>query len=242
MKDLFDLKDLADIEKMNAATVVVLSGGQDSVTCLGLALKCYERVYAVGFSYGQKHSIELEQAKYICETHHVPFEIFTIPALSALNDSALVNGGDVSKAHHRNDKLPASFVPNRNAMFLTIAHAYAQKVNADSIVTGVCQTDYSGYPDCRQVFINKLETALNTGYMTGIEIITPLMFLTKAETFKLAEICGFLDTVINESHTCYNGDRSQTYKWGKGCGQCPACELREKGFKEYQESLKDLTA
>jgi 7-cyano-7-deazaguanine synthase len=216
-----------------ASAVVVLSGGQDSVTCLGYALKCFEKVSAIGFRYGQKHEVELRQASKICLDHGVSYEIFDIPALSVLADSALVTDGDVTKPHHRNAALPASFVPNRNALFLTIAHAYAQKVGATALVTGVCETDFSGYPDCRHGFIEKLEAALNEGYLTNIRIYTPLMYISKAETFRLAEACGFLATVIDDSHTCYNGDRSTLHEWGAGCGECPACVLRAKGYAEF---------
>lgn len=223
--------------------LVVLSGGQDSVTCLGLALQEalekrveqseYTTVEAIGFRYGQKHEVELFCAGTLCSRLGVPFVIHEIPSLSILGDSALTTDGDVSQQHHRSANLPASFVPNRNALFLTIAHAYAQKIGADKIVTGVCQTDYSGYPDCRAEFIWKLQDALNTGYQTSIVIDTPLMHLTKAETFQVADECGFLETVINDSHTCYNGDRSVKHDWGFGCGKCPACELRAKGYAEF---------
>lgn len=224
----------------NRTAVVVLSGGQDSVTCLGLALQEYDRVYALGFNYSQKHEVELEQAALICTKHGVSFIQMHIPMLAALGDSALIQGTkykDVTEAHHANPDLPASFVPNRNALFLTTAHAYAQKVGAEVIITGVCQTDYSGYPDCRERFITHLETALNIGYLTNIEISTPLMHLTKAETFKLAEDIGFLDDVIKYSHTCYNGDRSKMHAWGAGCGKCPACELRAKGYEEFLSTI-----
>lgn len=224
--------------------VVVLSGGQDSVTCLGVALKHYAKVHAVGFSYNQKHEVELHCAAKICEEHKVPFQVFNIPALASLNDSALIRGGDtdVNGEHHSKPNLPASFVPNRNALFLTTAHAYAQKVNADHIITGVCETDFSGYPDCRQVFITALESALNIGYETAIRIHTPLMGLDKAETFKLAEDVDFLDTVLVDSHTCYNGNhRAEDYhEWGYGCGECPACKLRAQGWDEFVVGVKDL--
>lgn len=213
--------------------VVVLSGGQDSVTCLGLALDMYERVYAIAFKYGQKHSVELEQARSICFKHGVEFSLHEIPSLSLLGDSALTTGGDVSQKHHRDSSLPASFVPNRNALFLTIAHAYAQKVGAEVVITGVCQTDYSGYPDCREVFVNMLEDTLNVGYNTNIEIATPLMHLDKAQTFALAQRHNFLNVVIGESHTCYNGKRDTLHMWGYGCGECPACELRAKGYEKF---------
>lgn len=220
------------------SAVVVLSGGQDSVTCLGVALKEYDEVRAIGFNYDQKHAVELQQAQLICEKHGVSFIQMGIPMLSQLGDSALIEGTkfkDVNKPHHANKDLPASFVPNRNALFLTTAHAYAQKVGAGVIITGVCETDYSGYPDCRDVFIKSLEASLNTGYLTDIKIRTPLMFLNKMETFALAAEVGFLEDVIEYSHTCYNGDRSKSHAWGAGCGECPACKLRKAGFEEYVE-------
>lgn len=228
---------IPDSPKEGTTAVVVLSGGQDSVTCLGLALRCFEKVFAIGFEYGQKHSVELEQAQKICDAHDVPFELFGIPALKELNDSALIGEGDVNAPHHRKPSLPASFVPNRNALFLTIAHAYAQKVDADVLVTGVCQTDFSGYPDCRLAFVQQLEFALNVGYDTNIKIMTPLMNLNKAQTFALAEECGFLKVVVDESHTCYNGDRTNKHSWGAGCGECPACKLRETGYIDYVRGM-----
>ncbi len=222
----------------NKTAVVVLSGGQDSVTCLGLALKEYDKVYCIGFQYGQKHVVEIHQANKICDILKVPFTWLSIPMLEQLGDSALLDANnhsddDVSKAHHRKKNLPASFVPNRNALFLTTAHAYAQTVDADTIITGVCETDYSGYPDCREIFIEHLQATLNIGYETNIAIKTPLMHLNKAQTFKLAEDAGILDIVIEHSHTCYNGDRSKMHAWGAGCGKCPACKLREEGYYKY---------
>ena len=220
----------------NNDVVVVLSGGQDSTTCLGLALKLYDHVTAVAFSYGQKHAVELQCASRICRKFGVPLHVFEIPALRSLGNSALVSGSeqtDVNEQHSQNANLPASFVPNRNALFLTTAHALAQKVGAHFVMTGVCETDYSGYPDCRQGFVNRLQSALNVGYETDIEFVTPLMHLTKAETFELAEKVGILETVIKDTHTCYNGDHSTSHDWGYGCGQCPACNLREAGYKEY---------
>jgi len=220
--------------------VVVMSGGQDSTTCLGLALAEYDEVHCITFAYGQKHAVEIGQATAICALFSVPITVMKIPMLQQLGDSALIKNNDcgnddVTKPHHRSRNLPASFVPNRNALFLTTAHAFAQKVGAEAIITGVCETDYSGYPDCRQQFIMRLEDALNVGYQTSIEIRTPLMFLNKAQTFELAETYGFLEVVLEHSHTCYNGDRSITHIWGKGCGKCPACELRAKGFEEFQQ-------
>lgn len=216
--------------------LVVLSGGQDSVTCLGVAIKDHgpENVECVGFVYGQRHSIEIDQARTICDGLGLQFHSFSIPALTELADSALVEtASDISAKHHRKSNLPASFVPNRNALFLTIAHALAQKIGADHVYTGVCQTDYSGYPDCRQAFIDSLEMALNIGYETNITIHTPLMYLTKAETFRLAENSEILDVVLEHSHTCYNGVRDKRHEWGYGCGECPACKLRAQGWEQY---------
>lgn len=218
------------------SAVVVLSGGQDSVTCLGLALKNFEKVYAVGFVYGQKHEVEIHCAKKICDEHNVEFNVFSIPALQQIGNSALIRGDeqkDVNAAHAQNSKLPASFVPNRNALFLTIAHAYAQKVGADTLITGVCETDFSGYPDCRFNFIKHLQATLNMGYRTNIRILTPLMWLNKAETFALAKTVDFLNVVLEDSHTCYNGDHNTNNVWGYGCGECPACKLRKSGFEDF---------
>lgn len=219
--------------KKNCA-LVVLSGGQDSVTCLGYALKNYEMVYAISFNYGQRHKVELTCASEICVDHSVPFKVVDVRFLGEMVTSALTGEGSVNEKHVRDDSLPASFVPNRNALFLTIAHAYAQEIGASAVITGVCQTDYSGYPDCREKFIRALQTSLNIGYNTCIEIVTPLMHLTKAETFQLAKDVDFLDVVIKDSHTCYEGDHDTVHEWGLGCGECPACALRAKGYEEFK--------
>ena len=222
----------------NIKTLIVLSGGQDSVTCLGFALKEFKDVHAISFNYGQKHACELEAARSICNNHNVPFELVDIPCFTQFNDSALLacNESDVNELHSHKEGLPASFVPARNALFLTIAHAYAQKIGAEVITTGVCETDYSGYPDCRNIFIKAIEHALNVGYEANIQIYAPLMYLNKAQTFAVAEKYDFLDTVINETHTCYNGVRNHLHEWGYGCGKCPACELRKQGYNEFIKS------
>jgi len=219
----------------NTKAVVVFSGGQDSTTCLGIAIKQFgvENVHAISFIYGQKHVIELEQAARITKHFGIDLKVVDLSFFGDMVTSALTNDGDVSQAHAYKKDLPASFVPNRNALFLTLAHAHAQEVGADLIYTGVCETDYSGYPDCRLRFINQLEIALNTGYETSISIITPLMALDKAETFALAEGVGILEVVIGMSHTCYNGDRTRVHQWGCGCGECPACKLRAEGYEKF---------
>ena len=192
--------------------LVIFSGGQDSTTCLYWAKNnpssSYKEIEAITFNYGQKHSIELECAKKICEKNGVKQHIIDISFLDDIVNSALTSNGDVNQL---NDKgLPASFVPNRNQIFITMAHSLAQKIGADHLITGVCQTDYSGYPDCREAFIKAIEFATNLGSDSDVKIITPLMYLTKAETFDMAKDCGeeAYRSVIEDSHTCYNGLRS----------------------------------
>lgn len=220
--------------KPNNSAVVVLSGGQDSMTCLGLALKQYHEVHAIGFAYGQRHRVELEQAAQACAKHDVPFRVVSLDFMPQLVTSALTGEGDVGAGHAYKPGLPASFVPARNALFLTLSHAYAQELGAKTILTGVCETDYSGYPDCREAFILELANALNIGYETDIQIRTPLMHMTKSETFELASRTGFLTEVLNLSHTCYNGNRDRINDWGFGCGECPACKLRAEGWAQFQ--------
>ena len=214
--------------------LVVMSGGQDSTTCLGVAVKSSAEVEAICFSYHQKHSVEIVCAQMICKKLNVPLRIISVP-LGEFNNSALIAGNEqsVDEEHVNNSDLPASFVPARNATFLTLAHGYAQSIGADALMTGVCQTDYSGYPDCRLEFIESLEATLNLGYSTDIRILTPLMHITKAETFALAEANDVLDIVLEMSHTCYNGNHSDKHAWGFGCGECGACKLRAKGYEEF---------
>jgi 7-cyano-7-deazaguanine synthase len=224
---------LPDVKASDPA-VVVLSGGQDSMTCLALALARHEKVYAVSFLYGQKHRTELRQAALVADRHGVPHSLLDLSFFGGMVTSELTHdGGDTTQPHAYKAGLPASFVPNRNALFLTLAHAQAQEMGARYIYTGVCQTDYSGYPDCREEFIQTLEAALNVGYQTDIRIVTPMMHLDKADTFALAERLGVLAEIIEDSHTCYNGDRSHRHPWGYGCGKCPACEIRARGYSEY---------
>lgn len=216
--------------------LVIFSGGQDSTTCLAWALNRYDAVEAITFNYKQKHSIEVEQSRKICEKLNVNQTVIDISFLDKLVESALTSNGDVNLL---NDKgLPASFVPNRNQLFITLSHAFAQKINAQTLVTGVCQTDYSGYPDCRQEFIDAIEGVSNLGSQSDISIETPLMYLNKAQTFELAEKEGALSLIINDSHTCYNGNRKNLNEWGYGCSICPACELRIKGWQEYKLEKK----
>jgi len=222
-----------------SSALVVFSGGQDSTTCLLWAKNRYDYVETLTFDYMQKHSVEVDQAKKIAKFLNVPNYLFHIDIFAQLADSALLEVNskqDINASHHAKPNLPASFVPNRNAIFFSIAHAYAQKQGLSHVITGINQTDYSGYPDCREPFVKSLEKTLNMGSESNIEFKYPLINLTKAQTFKLAKDEGGLDLILEESHTCYNGDRSIKHDWGYGCGDCPACILRKKGWNEYLKS------
>ncbi len=203
----------------------------------------FSEVAAISFRYGQRHAIELECAAILCRKYGINHRIVDMGTmLSSLVTSALTHspGLTVSQAHPHKEGLPASFVPGRNALFLTLAHAYAQEIGATAVVTGVCQTDYSGYPDCREDFVRALNFALNIGYQTpGLLILAPLMNLTKGQTFGLAHECNFLDDVLCMSHTCYEGDHSTKHDWGYGCGVCPACQLRAKGWEDYRRMVRE---
>lgn len=215
--------------------LVIFSGGQDSTTCLGWAINRFDSVETISFDYGQRHKIELKQAKNIAKLLKVKNSLIKVSVLKELGNSALLSESeDVNASHSVKKELPASYVPNRNAIFFTIAHAFAQKIRASFLVTGISQEDYSGYPDCREEFIEPLEKALNIGSDSDIKFLYPLIHLTKGETFKLAKDEGVLDIVIRESHTCYNGIRDKLFEWGYGCGECPACKLRKKGWREFK--------
>jgi 7-cyano-7-deazaguanine synthase len=218
-------------KKIFKKSLVVFSGGQDSTTCLNWAINRSERTETITFVYGQKHLIEVEQSKKICEKHGVKQTIIDLSFLDEIVESALTSNGDVNKLNAKG--LPDSFVPNRNQLFLTLAHAYAQKIGCENIIIGVCETDFSGYPDCRNDFIKAIEKASNLGSAERIRIHTPLMYLNKAETFELADSEGCLNEVIKESHTCYNGERNVLHVYGYGCDNCPACKIRKKGYEQF---------
>lgn len=214
-----------------SSALVLLSGGQDSTTCLYWALARFGRVEALGFDYGQKHRVELEQAALIADMAGVPFAVYDITG--TLHGSALIeHDQDVSGRHARNADLPASFVPGRNALFLTLAASHAYNAGIHDLVGGMCQTDYSGYPDCRRVFVDALQTALSLALAVDLRIHTPLMYLTKAETWKLAADLDVLDVVRDLTHTDYNGDRTTYNEWGYGTLDNPASILRAKGYAE----------
>lgn len=213
------------------AALVLFSGGQDSTTCLFWAKERFARVDAIGFDYGQKHAIELDQARAIAEKAAVTFAVFDITG--TLRGSALTEHDKaIGDAHERDADLPASFVPARNALFLTLAAGHAYNLGIHDLVGGMCQTDYSGYPDCRRVFIDSMETSLTLALDADLRIHTPLMYLTKAETWKLAADLGVLDLIRRDTHTDYNGDRSQFNEWGYGKLDNPASILRARGYEE----------
>ena len=212
---------------MSENALVVLSGGQDSTTCLYWAIDKFggRNVESVTFDYGQRHRVELDCAAAIAASAGVGHTILPIDTFSVLGGTALTDGGvDVKSELDPDTQLPNTFVPGRNLIFLTYAAALAYKRGTKHLVTGVAQTDYSGYPDCREETIEALTKAINLGMETEIEIHTPLMYLSKADTVRLAKEVGALEA-MSDTHTCYNGQRPP-------CGQCPACVLRAKGFEE----------
>ncbi|WP_104747943.1 7-cyano-7-deazaguanine synthase QueC [Helicobacter cetorum] len=215
--------------------VISFSGGQDSTTLAVWATKHFKKVCLVGFDYAQKHSIELECATKIASFLQLPYEIIKLDFLESITNSALFkNSKDlVENSHTQHKNLPNSFVPNRNAIFITLLHSYAQKLGASNIALGVSQADFSGYPDCKEDFIKSIEHSLNLGSNTHITIHTPLMFLSKAQEFQMAKDLGILDLIIKETHTCYHGERKTLHAYGYGCNECPACKLRKKGYEEF---------
>lgn len=213
--------------------VVVFSGGQDSTTCLIQALQNYEEVHAVSFFYAQKHWEELNKAKEITKHFGVKHQIIDLSEVfKGLSTCSLVNAELEIK---QGEKYPNTFVDGRNHIFLSTAAIYAKSIGANDIITGCCETDFSGYPDCRRVFIDSLEQTLSLAMDWNFSIITPLMYLSKKETWKLADELGYLSYVYNNTHTCYNGVPG-------GCHECPACKLREKGYEEYiaEKECKDV--
>ena len=205
------------------SAIVVLSGGQDSTTCLFWAINKFNSVETVTFDYGQRHRIELEAAQKIAKLAGVKNTILPIDTFGILGGNSLTGKEAVDESSQEGE-LPNSFVPGRNLIFLTFAAAFAYQREIKDLVTGVCQTDYSGYPDCRQNTIEAIQLAINLGMESNVMIHTPLMWMTKSETVKFAEEVGALEALA-WSHTCYNGEVPP-------CGQCPACKLRAKGFEE----------
>ncbi|MBE4592155.1 7-cyano-7-deazaguanine synthase QueC [Vibrio navarrensis] len=212
---------------MNKA-VVVFSGGQDSTTCLVQALNEYDEVHAITFDYGQRHRLEIEVAQQLAADLGVKaHKVMDVTLLNELAISSLTRD-DIPVSHElQANGLPNSFVPGRNILFLTLAGIYAYQIGADTVITGVCETDFSGYPDCRDEFVKAMNSALVKGMDKALTIKTPLMWLNKAETWALADQHKALQLVREKTLTCYNG------VIGDGCGDCPSCHLRKAGLNDY---------
>jgi 7-cyano-7-deazaguanine synthase len=213
--------------------LVVFSGGQDSTTVLYWALKRYSQVDAITFDYGQRHRIEIECAQNLCRRLGVPQQLVNLDFLRDFTPNALTHSSVEIRSKGALKDLPSTFVPGRNALFLTLAAAAAIAKSIENIVIGVCQTDYSGYPDCREAFVKSMQESLSLAMDHKLTVHTPLMHQTKAETFQMAKDLGVLESVLEDSHTCYEGNRKERHPWGYGCGKCPACELRKKGYNEF---------
>ena len=216
--------------------LVVLSGGQDSTTCLYWSIKQFgrENVSAVGFDYGQRHKTELECAENICKAEGIAFEVIPTPIINQLSANSLTRDDIEVDTTKPAGTPPNSLVEGRNMLFLTYAAIYAKTHGITELVTGVCETDFSGYPDCRDVFIKSLNVTLNLSMDYRYVIHTPLMWLDKSQTWELADELGILDTIYNKTLTCYNGII------GEGCGNCPACHLRRNGYNRYMEKKNNV--
>ena len=223
--------------------LVLFSGGQDSTTCLAWALNRYNYVETVGFNYNQRHSIELECRKVVIQSLRSQFHqwsdklgedhILDIPVLGDISDTALTQDREIEL---NKTGLPTTFVPGRNLLFLTLASAIAYRRGITVLVGGMCETDFSGYPDCRNETIKSQEKTLSLGLDYPLTIETPLMWIDKAATWKMANDIGgeqLINVIKNDTHTCYLGDRTKRHSWGFGCGTCPACELRKSGWEKF---------
>lgn len=216
----------------NDDVLVLLSGGQDSTTCLYWAKRKFRNVYALSFIYGQKHQKEVEFAKKIANKASVKLEIMDVSFIGRLGNNSLTNDSLSMDMEKPSEGFPNTFVPGRNLFFLSIAAVYAREHNINHIVTGVSQTDFSGYPDCRDAFIKSLNVTLNLAMDEQFILHTPLMWIDKAETWAMADDLGVFNIIRNETMTCYNGIA------GDGCGHCPACLLRKKGLDNFFASIK----
>jgi 7-cyano-7-deazaguanine synthase len=228
---------------MTDGALVLFSGGQDSATCLAWALDRFAAVETVGFDYGQRHAVELACREPVRQRLRALDAAWTarlgadhlldLPLLGRISDTALTSEAEIRMTA---SGLPSTFVPGRNLLFFTLAAALAYRRGLRHLVGGMCETDYSGYPDCRDDTIKVLQVALNLGMATRFVLHTPLMWLDKAETWRFAERLGgaaLVDLIREDTHSCYLGDRTRRHDWGYGCGTCPACELRARGYERY---------
>ncbi|HEX8883178.1 MAG TPA: 7-cyano-7-deazaguanine synthase QueC [Noviherbaspirillum sp.] len=224
--------------------LVLFSGGQDSTTCAAWALARYERVETIGFDYGQRHAVELAVRPAVLQSLRAMSpewnarlgedHMLDLGLLGRISDTSLTK--HVAIAMQENG-LPNTFVPGRNLLFMMVAATLAYRRGLDVLVGGMCETDYSGYPDCRNDTMQSLQTTLNLGMATDLRIETPLMWIDKAQTWELARELGgeaLVEMVRTETHTCYLGERGELHDWGYGCGVCPACELRAKGYRAFR--------
>ncbi len=229
---------------MHHSALVLFSGGQDSTTCLALALSRYERVETIGFDYRQRHRPELEARKRILQLLPGAFpawarrlgddHLLDLGLLGEISETALTREMEFRM---KESKLPNTFVPGRNLLFLTLAAAVAYRREIQVLVGGMCETDFSGYPDCRDDTIKATQVALSLGMDRAFTIETPLMWIDKAATWQLAQDLGgeaLVELIIEETHTCYLGQRGARHPWGHGCGRCPACALRKRGFEGWR--------
>jgi 7-cyano-7-deazaguanine synthase len=232
------------MSNFNASALVLFSGGQDSATCLAWALERYERVETIGFQYGQRHVVELECRGHFLNGLKKEFpqwaqrlgedHMLDLSLLGQISDTALTADKAIEM---QQSGLPNTFVPGRNLLFLTFAATIAYRRQLKHIVGGMCETDYSGYPDCRDDTLKALQVALSLGLDTRVVLETPLMWINKAQTWQMAEQLGgpaLVQLIEEESHTCYMGDRTRRHAWGYGCNTCPACELRRTGYEKYK--------
>ena len=229
---------------MHRTALVLFSGGQDSTTCLAWALERYERVETIGFDYRQRHRPELDTRKRILQLLPAAFpawagkldedHLLDLGLLGEISETALTREMEFQA---KESKLPNTFVPGRNLVFLTVAAAVAYRRGTEVLVGGMCETDFSGYPDCRDDTIKATQLALSLGMDRRFTIETPLMWLDKAATWQLARELGgeaLVQLIIEETHTCYLGQRGARHRWGHGCGRCPACALRKRGFEAWR--------
>lgn len=228
------------------SALVLFSGGQDSTLCLAWALEKFDYIETIGFNYGQRHIIELKQRLIILEEFKKQFPqwankigpdyLLDLSVLGQISDTSLTEEAEIA---FNENGLPNTFVPARNLLFLNFAGAVGYRRNIFNIVGGMCETDFSGYPDCRRNTLNAVESSLSLGTDQDYIIHTPLMYITKAQTWEMAHSIGgqkLVDITIEHSHTCYLGNRETLHDWGYGCGTCPACELRENGYKSWRNS------
>lgn len=232
---------------MPERALVLFSGGQDSTVCLAWALERFDAVETIGFDYGQRHRVELDCRAVIRSRIAERFpswktkigadHLLNLGILNEISATSLTREMDIQM---QANGLPNSFVPGRNLLFFTLAAALAYRQGIRHMVGGMCETDYSGYPDCRDATLKALQTAINLGMDTNFEIHTPLMKIDKAETWRLAEKLGgasLVDVILEDTHTCYKGERGVRHAWGYGCGECPACVLRREGYRVYKDAL-----